>query len=59
MLAVRTVIAAGLIAMGVWVIVRMLPYPVAQAYTGFVLGGAMIALGVVRLRQISAVRRMR
>jgi hypothetical protein len=57
MLALRSVIAVGLILMGAWVIVRMIPFPFAQGFTGWVLGGAMIALGVLRLRQIGAIRR--
>ena len=59
MLAVRTVLAIAMIAMGAFVIVRMLPYPLAQTFTGMVLGGAMIALGFFRLRQILALRRSR
>jgi hypothetical protein len=57
MLAVRALLAIAMIGVGAFIIARMLPYPIAQTYTGMVLGGAMILLGVFRLRQIIAVRR--
>lgn len=59
MLTVRAVIAIAMIVIGATIIVRMLPYPIAQTFTGLVLGIAMIALGLFRLRQIAAVRRNR
>ncbi len=54
MLYYRAFISLGLIALGIYIIARMLHYPFAQSFTGIVLGGAMIALGFVRLRQIRA-----
>lgn len=59
MLIVRAVLAVAMIAIGSGIIVRMLAFPIAQTYTGLVLGGAMIALGLFRLRQIIAVSRAR
>lgn len=59
MLIVRGALALAMIAIGVTIIVRMLPYPIAQTFTGLVLGGALILLGTLRLRQIAAVRRAR
>jgi len=59
MLTVRALIAIAMIVVGATIIVRMLPYPIAQTFTGLVLGIAMIALGLFRLRQIAAVRRDR
>jgi len=52
MRAVRTVLALALIAMGVLIVVRMLHFPFLASLTGFVLGGAMIALGTLRLRNL-------
>ncbi len=59
MLTVRALIAIAMIVVGATIIVRMLPYPIAQTFTGLVLGIAMIALGLFRLRQIAFVRRNR
>ena len=56
MLVYRAFIAIALILIGAYIIVRMMPFPIAQSFTGIVLGIAMIALGVIRLRQILAVR---
>ncbi|HTZ55798.1 MAG TPA: hypothetical protein VMB20_12110 [Candidatus Acidoferrum sp.] len=57
MRALRTVLSAAMIVVGGVIIVRMLPYPISASFTGIVLGGAMIALGVVRLRAIYGIRR--
>jgi hypothetical protein len=59
MLVYRAIIAIALILLGAYIIVRMVPFPIAQSLTGIILGIAMIALGVIRLRQIMAVRRAR
>ncbi len=59
MLVYRAIIAIALILLGAYIIVRMMPFPLAQSFTGIVLGIAMIALGVIRLRQILAVRSAR
>lgn len=59
MLVYRAIIAIALIPMGAYIIVRMMPFPIAQSFTGIILGIAMIALGVIRLRQIIAVRSAR
>ena len=52
MRTVRTVIAAGMIVLGSYIIVEMLRYPLRNSITGLVLGAAMIALGVIRLRAL-------
>jgi ABC-type uncharacterized transport system permease subunit len=52
MLGARLAIAATMVILGLYLIYRMLHYPLAQSFTGLVLGGAMIALGVLRLRQV-------
>jgi hypothetical protein len=59
MLPIRALIAVAMIVVGATIIVRMMPYPIAQTYTGLVLGIAMIALGLFRLRQIAAVKHRR
>ena len=59
MLIYRAIIAIALVLLGAYIIVRMIPFPIAQSLTGFVLGIAMIALGIIRLRQIIAVRSAR
>ena len=48
----RTIIAALLIVIGASIIVQMLHESIRYTLTGIVLGAAMIALGVVRLRSI-------
>jgi putative effector of murein hydrolase LrgA (UPF0299 family) len=58
-LTVRAILACAMIVVGIGVIVRLLPYPIAQTYTGMVLGLALIALGLFRLKQIAFVRRTR
>jgi hypothetical protein len=57
MLVVRTGLAVAMIAVGGYIFTRMLHYPFAAAFTGIVLGLAMIALGVVRLRGMYGARR--
>jgi hypothetical protein len=57
MLAFRTVLSAAMIVLGVVIIVRMMPYPIRASFTGIVLGLALIALGIVRLRTIYGIRR--
>ena len=59
MLVYRAIIAVALIVLGAYIIVRMIPFSIAQSFTGIVLGIAMIALGVIRLRQVIAVRSAR
>jgi hypothetical protein len=49
MKGVRTVLALALIVVGATIIVRMIHFPFLTSITGVVLGGAMIALGVLRL----------
>jgi len=55
--ALRATLAAAMIVAGAVIVVRMLPYPFTASFTGIILGGAMIALGVVRLRAILGARR--
>jgi hypothetical protein len=49
---VRTVIALALIVVGAVILSEMLRYQLRYSLTGIVLGGAMIALGAVRLRAL-------
>jgi hypothetical protein len=46
---VRALIAAVMVVLGATVLVEMLRYPIAQTFTGVVLGLAMMALGLLRL----------
>jgi hypothetical protein len=46
----RTLIAVALIALGAVILSEMLHYPLRYSLTGIVVGGAMIALGIMRLR---------
>ncbi len=57
MFAVRTVLSVAMIGIGAIIIVRMVPYPINASFTGIVLGIAMIALGVIRLRTLFGTRR--
>jgi putative effector of murein hydrolase LrgA (UPF0299 family) len=43
-------LAIAMIAVGGYILTRMAHYPIAASFTGIVLGLAMMALGVVRLR---------
>jgi putative effector of murein hydrolase LrgA (UPF0299 family) len=52
MLYVRGALAILLILVGCYIVTMMLRYPIAQSFTGIVLGAAMVMLGIVRLRQI-------
>jgi putative effector of murein hydrolase LrgA (UPF0299 family) len=52
MFAVRTGLSLAMIVVGAVIIVRMMPYPISASFTGIVLGLAMIALGIVRLRTL-------
>jgi hypothetical protein len=49
---VRALISAVMVILGGIVLVEMLRYPIAQTYTGVVLGLAMMALGIFRLSLI-------
>jgi|GEM_PF-5836781 hypothetical protein len=48
--ALRCALAAGFIVVGVVIIGEMLRYPISYTFTGIILGLAMIALGIARLR---------
>lgn len=48
-----------MIAVGAFVVIEMLRYPIAQSFTGIVLGGAMILLGGLRFRQVREAMRQR
>ncbi|HTV91996.1 MAG TPA: hypothetical protein VMG98_04695 [Verrucomicrobiae bacterium] len=50
MRTVRTGLAIAMIAIGAYILTRMLHYPIAASFTGIILGLAMVALGIVRLR---------
>lgn len=53
MLGVRAVLALGMVVIGCVVIVRMLSLGLTAAIIpGIVLGGAMVALGLYRFKQI-------
>lgn len=52
MIAVRWFLAIAMMIAGGTIVVRMLPYGIAQTFTGIVLGLAMIGLGAFRLRQL-------
>jgi putative effector of murein hydrolase LrgA (UPF0299 family) len=57
MRAARTALSIAMIIVGAIIVVRMMPYPISASFTGIVLGLAMIALGVVRLRSLFGTRR--
>jgi putative effector of murein hydrolase LrgA (UPF0299 family) len=57
MRAARTALSIAMIIVGAIIVVRMVPYPISASFTGIVLGLAMIALGVVRLRSLFGTRR--
>ena len=52
MLYARGVLALLMIVIGAFIVVQMVRYPLAQSFTGIVLGGAMILLGFLRVRQV-------
>jgi len=57
MIVVRALLAIAMMVVGGTIFVRMLPYGIAQTFTGLVLGLAMIGLGAYRLHQIYYYRR--
>lgn len=59
MLAFRAILALVMILVGAYVVLQMLRYPLAQSFTGIVLGAAMVFLGVLRLRQVREVMHKR
>lgn len=59
MLVARGVISVVMIVVGAFVTIQMMRYPLAQSFTGIVLGGAMILLGFLRLRQVREAMRSR
>lgn len=56
MRAFRVALSIAMVLVGGYIIVEMLHYPIAASFTGLVLGIAMIALGIVRLRAIYGTR---
>ena len=44
-----------MIVIGASIFIKMLPYGLAQGFTGVILGAAMIGLGIYRLNQIRLV----
>ncbi len=59
MLVFRGALSVFMIVVGAFIVMQMLRYPLAQSFTGIVLGGAMILLGVLRFRQIREAMRHR
>jgi putative effector of murein hydrolase LrgA (UPF0299 family) len=55
--SLRTLLSVAMILVGGYITVEMLHYPIGASFTGIVLGVAMIALGIVRLRAIYGTRR--
>jgi hypothetical protein len=49
---VRAILAAGFVVVGAIIVAEMLRYPIAYTFSGIILGLAMIALGIVRLRAL-------
>ncbi len=57
MIALRTVLAFGMVVAGAILIVRVLALGLSFAIVpGFVLGAAVVALGLYRLKQLRALR---
>ncbi|HTU69145.1 MAG TPA: hypothetical protein VMF11_02400 [Candidatus Baltobacteraceae bacterium] len=54
MRTVRAILAVAMIVVGAIIVGRMVRYPIGAAFTGIVLGLAMIALGIVRLRMLAS-----
>jgi hypothetical protein len=52
MIYVRGLIAAVMVLLGAIVLVEMLRYPIAQTFSGVILGLAMMGLGLFRLNSI-------
>lgn len=59
MLLVRGALSVFMIVVGAFVVIQMMRYPLAASFTGIVLGGAMILLGFLRLRQVREALRQR
>ena len=59
MLVFRGALSVLTILIGAYVVIQMLRYPIAQSFTGVVLGGAMILLGAIRFRQVREAMRQR
>jgi xanthine/uracil/vitamin C permease (AzgA family) len=59
MLVFRGALAVLMVVVGAFIVTQMLHYPVAQSFTGIVLGGAMILLGLLRFRQVREAMRQR
>jgi uncharacterized membrane protein HdeD (DUF308 family) len=56
MLFVRAGLGLAMIAVGGFLLFRLLHYPLAESFSGLLVGAAMIALGVFRLRQVLQMR---
>jgi uncharacterized membrane protein len=52
MLVVRGALSVLMVVIGAFIVIQMLRYPIAQSFTGVVLGGAMVLLGIIRFRQV-------
>lgn len=59
MLMFRGALSIFMIVVGAFVVIQMVRYPLAESFTGIVLGGAMILLGFIRLRQVREALRQR
>ena len=59
MLMVRGGLALLMILVGAFVVIQMLHFPLAQSFTGVVLGGAMVLLGFLRFKQVREAMRNR
>ncbi len=58
MLIARGILSLAMVVIGSMIVVRMFYFPLAQSFVGIVLGGAMMVLGAIRLRQVrEAMRR--
>ena len=54
MRAVRTALSVAMVVVGAYIFAQMLHYPIKEAFTGIILGLALIALGLLRLRALYA-----
>ncbi|MBV8639156.1 MAG: hypothetical protein JO322_13850 [Candidatus Eremiobacteraeota bacterium] len=59
MLVFRGALSVLTIVIGAFVLIQMLRYPIAQSFTGIILGAAMILLGTIRFRQVREAMRRR
>jgi hypothetical protein len=50
--AIRTILAVGMIVVGIIIVIDMARYPIAYTFSGIILGVALIALGIVRLHAL-------